>query len=64
MKTHIAQKPYYIIVKDGKYITGSKIVLGRNVVTGDTVEWFDTEEAFNARRTAVGYVAPKAPEKK
>ena len=64
MITFTAQKPYYIVIRDGKYITGSKIVLGRNVVTADTVEWFDTEEAFNARRTAVGYVAPKTPEKK
>jgi len=53
MKNHIAQKPYYIVTKDNKFIAGSKIVLGRSVVTADTVEWFDTEAAYTARLNQV-----------
>lgn len=49
MKTFIAQKPYYIAIKNGKLIASGKIVLGRNVVTDGTVEWFDTETAYKAR---------------
>lgn len=53
MKTYIAQKPFYIITKDNKFVAGSKIVLGRNVVTDATVEWFDTEAAYKARLDVV-----------
>ena len=61
MKTYIAQKPYYIITKDNKFVAGSKIVLGRSVVTDGTVEWFDTEAAYNTR---LNVVKPKAPASK
>lgn len=49
MKTHIAKKPYYIVIKLGKILSCSKIVLGRNVVTDGDVEWFDTEADYKAR---------------
>lgn len=53
MKTHIAKKPYYIVLKNGKCIAHSKIVLGRNVVTDGDVEWFDDEASYTARLAVV-----------
>jgi len=60
MKNYISNKPYYIVTKNDKFITGSKIVIGRNVITDGVVEWFDTEAAYNAR---LDVVKPKPPTK-
>lgn len=52
MKTYTAQKEYYIIHKDGKYVAGSKVKIGRQIITDDSVEWFDNEVAYKARLDA------------
>lgn len=53
MKTYTAKKPYYIVLKNDKFVTGNKIILGRSVTTDATVEWFDTEAAYKARLDVV-----------
>jgi hypothetical protein len=60
MKNYISKKPYYIVTKNDRFITSSKIVLGRNVTTDGVVEWFDTEAAYKAR---LDVVKPKPPTK-
>ena len=49
ISSYTAEKPFYIVIRDGKVIIKSKIVLGRIVSTPDKVEWFDTEEQYKAR---------------
>lgn len=49
MKTYIAKKPYYILIKDENHVIGRNIVLGRAVTTECVVEWFDDEISYNAR---------------
>lgn len=56
MKTYKANKPFVIVVKNGKIIHKAPIRLGGAVVTDGTVEWFDTKATFDAR---VAELTPK-----